>query len=327
MSTYRYRIKPFRRLALTLAVVLTATACGVGGGETTQPAEPDPDVPSSAAISTGFPITISASNGDVVLDAMPTAIVSLSPTATEMLFAIGAGSQVVAVDEFSYYPEEAPLTDLSGYTPNIEAIAGYAPDLVVVADDIDGVIGSLEGLGIPVLQLPAVANLDEVYTQIELVGLASGHSAEATALARAMATSIEDLVAATPRPETPLTFMHEVDANLYTASSASFIGQIYSLIGLVNIADAVDSVESFGFPQLSEEYVIQADPDIIFLADAAYGESAETVAARPGWSELTAVKNGLVIPIDADISSRWGPRLVDFFEVVSAAAALAAGKS
>ena len=111
----------------------------------------------TAAVADGPFTVIEAANGTVEITARPEAIVSLSPTATEMLFAIGAGDQVVAVDEFSYYPEEAPVTELSGFTPNLEAIGAYAPDLVVVANDLDGIVGALEAVGVPVLLLPAAA--------------------------------------------------------------------------------------------------------------------------------------------------------------------------
>lgn len=321
-----------RPAPVLVSMVLAFSACG-GASEPTTASTITPATvavaPTTAAMPTtsvasGFPISVEAANGTVTLERRPQAIVSLSPTATEMLFAVGAGDLVIAVDEFSYYPAEAPVTDLSGYTPNIEAITGYAPDLVVVADDIDGVVGALSILGIPVLQLPAASDLDDVYTQIEQIGAVTGHLAEAAAVVASMTASIDALIAEAPRPTTAISFFHEIDATLYTASSASFIGQIYGLLGLTNIADAVDTDDSFGFPQLSEEYVLQADPDIIFLADAAYGESAQTVSARPGWSGLSAVRNGLVIPMDADIASRWGPRLVEFLEMIAAAVAQAA---
>jgi iron complex transport system substrate-binding protein len=269
---------------------------------------------STTAVDPGdsFPVTVVAANGQVVLTEMPSAIVSLSPTGTEMLFAVDAGEQVVAVDEFSYYPSEAPVSDLSGFTPNIEAIAEYSPDLVVVSDDIDGVVGALEALAIPVLHLPAATELEDVFAQIEVVGAATGHAREAGTLVSSMRAELEGLVAGLPELAEPITFFHEIDATLYSASSATFIGQVYQLLGLVNIADAVDTADSFGYPQLSAEYVIEADPDIIFLADAAYGESVETVASRAGWGDLSAVRNGNVVAVDADVASRWGPRVVDF---------------
>lgn len=308
-----------RSVAGLLLLALISVACGSGSPDgtsvTTGPSTTTTSTTTApVAEVSGFPVTVEAANGAITIDLEPIAIISLSPTATEMLFAVGAGDQVVAVDEYSYYPAEAPVTDLSGYTPNVEAIAALEPDLVVLADDMAGVISGLAAIGIPVIQLPAAVDVDEVYVQIETIGLATGHTDEAADLVESMKKKIAEIVASAPL-ET-VTFFHEVDSTLYSASSATFIGSLYQLLGLTNIADAVDTAESFGYPQLSAEYVIQADPEVMFLADAAYGESAETVAARPGWAEISAVKAGRVFPIDADISSRWGPRIVDFLQVV-----------
>jgi iron complex transport system substrate-binding protein len=247
----------------------------------------------------------------------PQRIVSLSPTATEMLFAIGAGGQVVAVDSNSNYPAEAPKTDLSAYQPNIEAIAGYKPDLVVYSDDPGELKAGLDKLSIPVLHQPAAANLDDTYAQLDQLGRATGHAEEAGQVASAMRAEIEKIAAA-GRPERPLTYYHELDKNLYTATSKTFIGQLYDRLGMKNIADAADK-DATGYPQLSAEYVIKADPDLIFLADTkCCGQSAKTVAARDGWEELTAVRSGGVVELDDDVASRWGPRVVDFLKTVAA---------
>jgi iron complex transport system substrate-binding protein len=252
-----------------------------------------------------------------VADQRPERIVSLSPTATEMLFAIGAGGQVVAVDSNSNYPEEAPKTDLSAYQPNIEAIAGYKPDLVVYSDDPGELAAGLGKLGIPALQQPAATRLDDTYAQLDQLGRATGHQAEAAQLTATMRAEIEKIAAAA-RPERPLTYYHELDKNLYTATSKTFIGQLYDQLGMKNIADAADK-EASGYPQLSAEYVIKADPDLIFLADTkCCGQSAKTVAARDGWDQLTAVRSGGVVALDDDVASRWGPRVVDFLKTVAA---------
>ncbi|HSK37493.1 MAG TPA: ABC transporter substrate-binding protein [Actinomycetota bacterium] len=241
----------------------------------------------------------------------------MSPTATEMLFAIGAGSQVVAVDSNSSYPAEAPKTDLSAYQPNIEAIAGYKPDLVVYSDDPGELKAGLDKLSIPVLQQPAATRLDDTYAQLDQLGRATGHEEEAGKVATAMRAEIEKIAAAS-RPERPLTYYHELDKNLYSVTSKTFIGQLYGQLGMRNIADAADK-EGTGYPQLSAEYVIKADPDLIFLADTkCCGQSASTVAARDGWDQLTAVKTGGVVELDDDVASRWGPRVVDFLKTVAA---------
>ena len=247
----------------------------------------------------------------------PKRIVSMSPTATEMLFAIGAGGQVVAVDSNSNYPKEAPKTELSAYEPNIEAIAGYKPDLVVYSDDPGELAAGLSKLGIPALQQPATTKLDDTYAQLDELGKATGHEAEAGQLVTTMRAEIEKIAGA-DRPEQPLTYYHELDKNLYTATSKTFIGQLYAQLGMENIADAADK-EGTGYPQLSAEYVIKADPDLIFLADTkCCGQSARTVAARDGWDQVTAVKTGGVVELDDDVASRWGPRVVDFLKVIAA---------
>jgi iron complex transport system substrate-binding protein len=246
-------------------------------------------------------------------------IVSMSPTATEILFAIGAGGQVVAVDSNSNYPREAPKTDLSAYQPNIEAIAGYQPDLVVYSDDPGELAAGLAKLGVPAMKQPAATGLDDTYTQIDQLGRATGHVAEAGRLTATMRAEIAKIVAA-GRPERRLTYYHELDKNLYTATSKTFIGQLYRLLGLDNIADAADK-DKTGYPQLSAEYVVKADPDLIFLADTkCCGQSARTVAARDGWDQITAVKADGVVELDDDVASRWGPRVVDFLKTIAAKA-------
>ena len=246
----------------------------------------------------------------------PTRIVSLSPTATEMLFAIGAGDQLVAVDSNSNYPAEAPKTELSAYQPNIEAIAGYKPDLVVYSDDPGELQAGLDKLSIPALKQPAATRLEDTYAQLDQLGKATGHVDEAGQLATTMRAEIAKIAAA--KPERPLTYYHELDKNLYSATSKTFIGQLYDQLGMKNIADAADKQAS-GYPQLSAEYVIKADPDLIFLADTkCCDQSARTVAARDGWDQLTAVKSGGVVELDDDVASRWGPRVVDFLKVVAA---------
>lgn len=317
---------------LVLSLVLLAAACGdstvattAAPGITAAPTtiEPATTTTTTAATTTTteavplFPVTVETDGGSVTIETMPTQIVSLSPTATETLFAIGAGSQVIAVDEYSYYPEEAPVTDLSGFSPNVEAILSYSPDLLVISGSPDDLQSSVEAIGIPVLLLGSAATLDDAYTQIERLGTATGHVAEAAAVVGDMQTRIEAVTSNVATPDTPPRYYHELDPTYYSVTSATFIGQIYALLGLENIADAADP-DGYGFPQLSEEYIIDANPDFVFLADAqCCGESADTVGARPGWENMTAVGSGRVIEVDADLASRWGPRIVDFIEAVA----------
>ena len=244
-------------------------------------------------------------------------IVSISPTGTEMLFAIGAGDRVVAVDQFSYYPDDAPVTDLDGWNPNIEAIASYEPDLVVMQTDGD-LIAGLEALGIDVWAHDAPLALDDVYVQIEQLGAVTGQTGEAAVLIADMRARIDELIAAAP-DASGLSYYHELDNTLYTVTSTTFIGQVYGLFGLTSVADPADTDGSaWGYPQLSDEYLVDADPDVIFLADTlCCGQNAQTVAARAGWDQLTAVQTGRVVELDDDIVSRWGPRLVDFIAAIS----------
>jgi len=297
-------------LPLTLLVLaLVAAGCGQDGS-TSGAAAP-------AGQEAAFPVTLDTPGGKLTLERQPQRIVSMSPTATEMLFAIGAGGQVTAADSNSNYPKEAPTTDLSAYEPNLEAIAGYKPDLVVYSDDPGDLAAGLGKLGIPALAQPAAKGLDDTYAQLDQLGRATGHLAEAGRLTESMRAEIQKITAGS-RPERPLTYYHELDKNLYTATSSTFIGQLYKQLGMENIADAADK-EGTGYPQLSAEYVVKADPDLIFLADTkCCGQSASTVAARDGWEQLTAVRSGGVVELDDDVASRWGPRVVDFLKTVAA---------
>ncbi|WAL45588.1 ABC transporter substrate-binding protein [Rhodococcus pyridinivorans] len=244
---------------------------------------------------------------------VPQAIVSLSPTSTEMLYAVGAGDQVVAVDDRSDYPTDAPVTDLSGYTPNVEAILGYEPDLVVANADTADLVAGLEQAGVETLILPAAENLDDTYAQIEQLGAVTGHVGDAAELVAQMKTDIDEILAGLPERETPLSYYHELDNTFYTVTDDTYIGEIYSMLGLTSIATGGD-----GYPQLSAEYVLEQNPDVIFLADGqCCGVTPEVVAERAGWGELTAVRDGRVYVLDEDIASRWGPRVVDLMREVA----------
>lgn len=269
------------------------------------------------------PVVVDAGNGKITIPGRPKRIVALSPTATEILFAIGAGPQVVAVDDQSDHPANAPKTDLSGFKPNAEAVIGYKPDLVVLASDIGGIVKTLEKVGIPVLLEPSAVQIEDAYDQIADLGKATGHAGEAGKTAQDMRQQIEATVKATP-PGKGLTYYHELSESRHSASSKTFIGQVYGLFGLENIADRADK-QGDGYPQLSPEYLLKADPDLVFLADTkCCGQSEATVAKRTGWSALSAVKNDNVVPLDDDVASRWGPRLVELVKAVGAAVQRAA---
>jgi iron complex transport system substrate-binding protein len=256
----------------------------------------------------------------VTLRKQPHRIVSLSPTATETLFAIGAGRQVVAVDNQSDSPRRAPRTRLSGFTPNAEAVAGYRPDLVIVEFDANRIVESLRRLRIPVLLESTARNLGGAYAQMRQLGRATGHRAAAQRLVRRMRGQVARLVArARPRAR-GLSVYHEVSPDLYAASSRTFEGAIYRLFGLRNIADA--AATGSGFPKLSSEYVIAQNPSLIVLADIrCCGQTRATLAARPGWTQIRAVRNGSIVRVDDSMASRWGPRIVSFVRAVARALA------
>jgi iron complex transport system substrate-binding protein len=244
----------------------------------------------------------------------PTRIVSLSPTATEMLFAIGAGRQVVAVDDQSNYPKAAPRTKLSGFQPNVESTAGYRPDLVILSDGT--VADSLRQLGIRVLVDPAANTLADSYRQLTELGTVTGNRAGATRVIGSMKTDLRSLAATVPKRSSEPTVYYELDNTFFSASSKTFIGQVLAMAGLKNIADQADSSGS-GYPQLSQEYIITANPSFIFLADSkCCAQSAATVSARPGWSRIAAVTAKHVVTLDDDIASRWGPRVVQLFRTI-----------
>jgi iron complex transport system substrate-binding protein len=312
-------------VGLVVGLSVLAAACG-SDDSTGESASTEASVTSEASATSAPETTPPTTTADSGASA-PERIVSLSPTHTEMLFAIGAGDLVVAVDDQSNFPIEATElpNDLSGFEPNVEAIAGYEPDLVVMGGDFTGLGDQLDTLGIAWWDGPAALTLDDTYRQLEELGDATGTSDAADALVAEMQAEIEEIVLATPVPSEPLAIYHELDPTLYSADSSTFIGELYTLLGLRNIADGAEG-DSGGFPQLNAEFIVTADPDLIFLADTkCCAETAETVAARPGWDAITAVTAGNVFEMDDDIASRWGPRVVDYLRTVSAAVTQALG--
>jgi len=249
---------------------------------------------------------------------IPQRIVSLSPSATEDLFAIGAAHQVVAVDDNSNFPVGVPTTKLSSFNPNSEAIAKYRPDLVVIqVNSTKGTVVAkqLRALKIKVYVEKTPKDLSGLYSEISDLGALTGHSQESSLLVRKIKT--ERLNAISRIKKSNKSFYHELDNTLFSATSSTFIGKVYADFGLKNIADAASNADDGGYPQLQNEFLIASNPNIIFLADAQYGEDANKVALRPGWSEISAVKTMKIISLPADISSRWGPRIIDFYRIVA----------
>jgi iron complex transport system substrate-binding protein len=306
--------------ATTVVAVATVTACsssssGAGAGKTRA------GTTGAHTTAAAFPLTLHGSSGSVTLTRQPHAIVSLSPTATEMLFAIGAGQQVKAVDKTSDYPAAAPHTALDAYQLNTEAVAAYKPDLVISSGLTPAQVTQLKVLGIPALVEPAAADLNGAYAEITELGRATGHADRAAAVISRMKTQIAAIVASTPKPAKAVRYYYELDQTFYSVTTSTFIGQLLHLLGLTSIADtAKGAAASGGYPQLNSEFILKASPGYVFLADIrCCKQSPATVAKRPGWSTLGAVRGGRVIPLDDDIASRWGPRVVDLLRTVSTA--------
>ena len=311
-----------RRLAvLAAAAALTVTAAACGGTTAASNSGATSGASPAAGAGQAFPVSIAAANGRVKVASRPTAILSLSPTATEMLYAIGAGSQVKAVDSLSDYPPQAPRTKLSAYQPNVEAIVAEKPDLVVESGDTGQLTKRLAAFSIPVLELPAPSNFAGEIDEFGQLGQATGHVSQARQEADRVGTELHRIAAAAPHHAKPLTYYYELDQTYYSVTSSTFVGQLLALIGMKSIADqASGAAKSGGYPQLSAEYIIKANPDYIILADTVCcHQDAATVAKRPGWSGLAAVKDGHIIGLNDDIASRWGPRVVDLLRVVAAA--------
>ena len=293
---------------------LLAAACGDDDAEDTgdaadesvvsAPATGPDNVAATPATEPAGSATTESPTGPV-----PSKIISLSPTATEMLFAIGAGDQVIAVDNFSNFPAEAAakMTELSGFEPNVEAIAGYEPDLVVTDGTNPALLEQFDSLGIAHWEGPAAITLDDAYVQIEQLGDTTGHVGEAAELVANMQTDIADVIATLPVLDAPLTFYHELDspssARRATRSSGSC-----TRTRLRNIGDEVET--SAGRTHSHAEFIISADPDLIFLACTKYAtRRRKRLPLRPRWGDLKAVTTGGVVEMDDDIASRWGPRV------------------
>jgi iron complex transport system substrate-binding protein len=326
--TRRASMAPQAAIALALLAAAAAALAGCASAASPPAGQGStPGTPQAAA--SPFPVTLTASNGRVTIKARPERIISLAATATEDLYAVGAGPQVVAVDQDSDYPHGVPVTKLSGLTPNLEAIASYRPDLVVSFQDANGLVPGLGKLGVPVLIEPPAATLNEAYAEIDQIGQATGHYAQAKRTVAAMKAQIAAEVRQAGASHPDLTYYWELTANpYYSVDSSTFIGQIVGLFGLKSIADAANKASDGGYPELSAEYIVTAQPRIIFLADnqaADGGQTPAVVAARPGWSAIPAVKDDEVIGLNDDIASRWGPRLPQLVEQIAQAVERASG--
>ena len=304
-----------RRLLTSAGLVASITMLSACSSSSS----PAPSDTTTSATTAGYPVTVGTGSDAVIIPARPTSIVSLSPTATEDLYAIGAGDQVEAVDKYSNYPAGTPMTKLSELQINVESLVALNPDLVIIANPSDNLSSRMKALSIPVLMLPAATHIDDVYTEMTELGEATGHVEEATKVEASVRAELQQITSSiAPRPK-PLTYFFELGPDYYSLTSQTFVGQLLSLIGLQSIADTASGVaDSGGYPQLSSEFIVKADPDFIFLADTiCCQQDATTVAKRPGWTQIAAVKAGHVVNLSDDIASRWGPRIVVLLQTVA----------
>lgn len=275
------------------------------------------------AATTKYPLTISSGGFKTTIEKEPKRIISLSPSATEIFFSIGADKQVLLVDSLSNYPKKAPISEISAFQPNVEAIVGKKPDLVLLSVDSvksNEVREALIKLNVPVLMEKAPTTLNDVYAEIKVLGRVTNKQTQAAALSKKMDREIKSILA-TAKKSKGVRIFHELDETYYSVTSDTFIGRVYKDFGVINVADAAAGADSYGYPQLSVEYLLKSDPQAIFLSDAQYGVTPESVSKRAGWSQISAVKNNKVFALPADIPSRWGPRLVDFYLAIAKALA------
>lgn len=325
----KWNAVPACLLALSLALAALAAACsddggGDGsGGDGAQDFE-EPTVIQGVSTIAVFPLEVPRSDGTtLVIDAPPQRIVSLSPGATETLFAIGAGDAIIAVDNNADFPQAAANfpEKVDAFEPNLEAIAALEPDLVIVPNNQSGIVEALDGLSIPVLYQDidtSIRTISDVFVQIALLGRITGHQPEAEALLADLDARVDVIVngvQGVSQATSPKVY-HELDSTFFTVSEESFIGDLYKTLHARNIAGDGGGV---AYPQLTQEAIIAANPDVIILADEEFGVTVESVVARPGWDAIAAVAEGNIIGIDPDIISRPGPRIVDALELLAKA--------
>jgi len=326
---------------LTLGIVLLSGCASSGTPPPTQmpvpptetgappTATPQRSTPTSAPAETGtrkgsFPVTVADALGrTVTVSSRPQRIVSLSPANTEILFAVGAGDQVVGVTKFCNYPPEAQTREqVGGFTADtisVEKIVALKPDIVFSAGKIqEKVIDALASANVPVFAVDA-RTFDDVYANILTVGQLTGHKDEAARVVAQMkdrVAAVQNKIADVPAAKRPTVFWEVWDEPLMTAGPKTFIGRMIQLAGGVNIfADVAEQ-----YPQVSAEEVIKRNPAVILGPDShAEALTTEKIKARAGWSNIRAVKDGRIYLINGDIASRPGPRLADGVEAIAKA--------
>jgi len=293
------------RLTRFLAVLLfLASACGAATPPVTSP-QPTAVATASAA---AFPTTVTDfQNRSVTLPKRPERIVSIGPSITEFLFALGAGARVVGADDFSDEPAAAKqLEKVGGIKVNFEKVVSLKPDLVLSVKFSDGTIEKLASAGLLVLVVDPQSAGDVARTAI-LLGRAVGSDGET--MARDIQKRIDDVRAKTSAAATKPRIYHEIDASdpnkIFTVGPGSYIHDLIEIAGGQNIAARATSA----YPQLSAEEILRSDPEIIVLAAADYSAKPEQVAARTGWSAISAVKNKRIVTIAPNLINRPGPRV------------------
>ncbi|MBI1854458.1 MAG: cobalamin-binding protein [Chloroflexi bacterium] len=307
----------FATLLFGCAPAITPQPAPAAGS--TQPAPVQTEAPAAAPTPAGIVLTDGLGR-EVKLTSPAQKIVSLAPSNTEILFAVGAGSQVVGRDELSDYPEAAKSVTSIGSTfkdLNTEQIISLHPDLVLAAEvNTPEQVKALEGLGLTGYYLKNPTTRDEMYGNMEIAAQLTGHAAEAAAAIESLKARVAAVNAKAAAAATRPTVFYELDATdpakPYTAGKGTFITTLLEAAGGQNIAAQID-----GYPQMSLEQVVADNPAFIILGDAAYGITPESVAARPGWGNLNAVKSKQVLPFDDNLLSRPGPRLVDGLEALA----------
>jgi len=293
-----------RLISFVLALGLLVAACGEHDSGPTTSTAPD---------SGAFPVTVRGTE----IPALPERIVSLSATHTEVLYEIGAGPEIIATDVFSDYPAAATETEkVDAFNLSVESVAAMDPDLVILSYDPGEAMSGFAALNIPAILFapPGPASLGDVYDEWQELGEATGHTTEALALVSQESEDIDGVVAEVPQTIRSFTYFVELDSTLFTVGPGTLLHSVFGMLGLTNVAGE----DAGAYPQLSAEFLLDADPDFIFLADTVCcGQTAETVASRPGWSELSAVQNGAVIELDDSVASRWGPRISDLILRIS----------
>jgi iron complex transport system substrate-binding protein len=301
------------------AVLLLAALLAAWGGTPgrTGPTTSHPTQMTAAGVSGSqgggdFPVSVRSGGETVQVSSRPTRILSLSPSATQMLYAIGAGPQVVGVDKYSSYPPTAPRTQFTGYESDAEDYLSLHPDLVILAFDTNNLVAQLKTLQIPTLLLPPADNLAGAYAQIAELGEATGHRPGAAREVASLKADLARTTASAGNEAAGRTYYIEVDPTLYTATSSTFIGALFGRLGMRDIANGAGHGSSY--PQLSAEYLVKANPDYVFLADTVCcQQTAATFASRPGFGGLRAVRLHHVIPVNDSLASEWGPHSMEAF--------------